>query len=215
MINDFSNQHSLVNQYLKELRDVTIQKDRLRFNRNIERLGEIFAYEISKVMPFKATETQTPLGTANTQEIAEQPVIATILRAGLPLQQGMLRYFDHADSAYISAYRDYYEDGTFNNVVVEYIATPSLEDRIFILADPMLATGNSIVLAYKEFIKKGKPKQIHIVSVIGSRQGVEYVKEHIPEATIWIAGIDEVLNEHSYIIPGLGDAGDLLFGEKL
>lgn len=214
MINDFSNQHSLVNQYLKELRDVTIQKDRLRFNRNIERLGEIFAYEISKKMPFKDTQTQTPLGTADTQEIAEQPVIATILRAGLPLQQGILRYFDNADCAYISAYRNHHPDGSFN-IVVEYIATPPLNDRILILADPMLATGSSIVLTYKEFIKKGKPKQIHIVSVIGSKQGVEYVQKHIPDATIWIAGVDEELDNHGYIIPGLGDAGDLLFGEKL
>lgn len=215
MIKDFNIQHSLVNQYLKELRDVTIQKDRLRFNRNIERLGEIFAYEISKVLPFKQTETQTPLGIAHTQVIAEQPVIATILRAGIPLQQGMLRYFDNADCAYISAYRNYNEDGTFKSVVVEYLATPALDDRIFILADPMLATGTSIVSTYKEFIKKGKPKHVHIVSVIGSKQGVEYVCKHIPEATIWIGGIDEVLNEHGYIIPGLGDAGDLLFGEKL
>ena len=201
----FSHKNSLVNQFLFELRDVNIQKDRNKFRNNISRIGE--------TMKYVQHDTHTPLGIAKSEVLEEQPVIATVLRAGLPLQAGLNNYFDQADLAYISAYRHHTSANNFE-IIVEYLACPDLTDRILILADPMLATGQSLVLTYEQFLKNGTPKEVHLVAVIGSQQGVDYVNKHMPEAQLWIGGIDEKLNEEGYIVPGLGHAGDLCFGEK-
>lgn len=209
----FANKNSLVNQFLHELRDVHIQKDRNKFRNNISRIGEIMAYEISKEMEYVPHNTATPMGIAQTVVLKEQPVLATVLRAGLPLQSGLNNYFDQADLAYISAYRHHTSSTQFE-IIVEYIACPDLTNRILILADPMLATGQSLVLTYEQFIEHGKPKAVHIVAVIGSKQGVAYVNKHMPDAQLWIGVIDDQLNEEGYIVPGLGDAGDLSFGKK-
>ncbi len=209
----FANQNSIVNQFIHELRDIEIQKDRNKFRNNISRIGEIMAYEISKTMQFVSHNTQTPLAMAKTKVLKEQPVIATVLRAGLPLQAGLNNYFDQADLAYISAYRHYTSPLNFE-IVVEYLACPDLTDRILILADPMLASGQSLVLTYEQFIKHGTPKEVHLVSVIGSKVGVDYVNKHLPNAQLWIGVIDDELNDEGYIVPGLGDAGDLSFGKK-
>lgn len=207
-------QSSLLHQFVSELRDVSIQQDRARFRKNIERIGQIMAYEISKVLEWKTVEVTTPLGKHASRQLAEQPVLATILRAGLSMHQGLLEFFDHADCAFISAYRNHYEDHSFD-IVVEYLACPDIEDKTLLLIDPMLATGQSIELTYKAILKRGKPKALHIVSLIGSRDGVEYLKEKLPGATLWLADMDDILNSDGYIVPGLGDAGDLSFGEKL
>ncbi len=212
-LNNLSAQNSIVLPILKELRDKNIQKDRYRFRKNIERIGMIAAYEISKVLKYKTTETLTPLGNADTVELKNQPVIATILRAGIPLQNGVNQLFNQADLAYISAYRHSLDSGGFE-IKVEYIASPSIENRVLILTDPMLATGQSLVMTYEQFLSQGTPSEVHLVSVIGSKDGVEYVKKHIPNATLWIGGIDETLSADGYIVPGLGDAGDLSFGSK-
>lgn len=212
-VKNLSAENSIVNQILKELRDKGIQQDRYRFRTNIERIGMIAAYEISKQMDYKPTQTETPLGISNTNEIADQPVIATVLRAGIPLQNGVNQLFNHADLAYISAYRHHINEHEFE-IKVEYLASPNLNNRVLILTDPMLATGQSLVLTYEQFLSQGKPKEVHLVSVIGSQQGVEYVKQHIPNATLWIGCIDDQLDENGYIVPGLGDAGDLSFGIK-
>lgn len=206
--------NSVFNQFVAEIRDHKIQQDRMRFRRNLERTGELFAYEISKTLPFQKTEVTTPLGVSEDQLIQEQPVLITILRAGLPLHQGLLNYLDQADNGYISAYRKHHKDGTFD-IELEYLACPSLEDRIVILCDPMLASGSSMVLAYKALLSKGKPKHCHIVSLIGSSEGLEYTKKNLPEnATIWLGALDHEMTAQSYIVPGLGDAGDLAFGTK-
>jgi uracil phosphoribosyltransferase len=206
--------NSVFNQYIAEIRDQKVQKDRLRFRRNLERAGEIFAYEISKTLPFVKTEVITPLGVSEDMLIQEQPVLITILRAGLPLHQGLLNYLDNADNGYISAYRKHYKDGSFD-IELEYLACPSLEGRTVILSDPMLATGSSMVLAYKALLSKGKPKHTHIVGLIGSSEGVEYTKKNLPKNTsIWMGAVDEEMTAQSYIVPGLGDAGDLAFGTK-
>lgn len=212
-IENFSAQNSIVHQILKELRDKDIQKDRYRFRKNIERFGMIAAYEISRQLSMISTKTQTPLGTADTMELGQQPVIATVLRAGLSLQAGVNAIFNQADLAYISAYRKHITPTEFE-IVVEYLACPKLAGRILILTDPMLATGRSLVMTYRQFLKHGQPSEVHLVSVIGSSEGVEYVSARIPEAKLWIGAIDPELNEFGYIIPGLGDAGDLCFGEK-
>jgi uracil phosphoribosyltransferase len=209
----FANKNSIVNQFLHELRDLHIQKDRNKFRNNISRIGEIIAYEISKTLEYVPHLTTTPMGIAETSILKEQPVIATVLRAGLPLQAGLNNCFDQADLAYISAYRHHTSPISFE-IIVEYLACPDLTDRILILADPMLATGQSLVLTYEQFMKQGKPKEVHLVSVIGSKEGVAYVNKHMPEAQLWIGVIDDELNEEGYIVPGLGDAGDLSFGEK-
>lgn len=209
-----SKELSSVHSIMQALRDVNMQKNRYLFRKNIERLGFILAYELSKTLEYKDTQTTTPLGIAQTKELENQPIIATILRAGIPLQQGASQLFADADLAYISAYRKYTSETDFE-VVVEYLATPDLNGRILILTDPMLATGRSLVSSYKEFIKKGSPKSVHILSVLGSKTGIEFVQKEIPEATLWIAEVDEKLDDHGYIIPGLGDAGDLSFGEKV
>jgi uracil phosphoribosyltransferase len=210
-----ANKNTLIDRFVAELRDVEIQKDRMRFRRNLERIGEILAYEISKEYPFENREVRTPLGTAIVPEPTEEPVIATILRAGLPLHQGVLNYFDRADSTFISAYRmPHTEDGKFD-IKIEYMASPALDNRIVILTDPMLATGSSMVLAYEALLTRGTPKHIHIVAAIGSTQGLDYTLSELPEnVTIWLAAIDDKLTAHSYIVPGLGDAGDLAFGIK-
>lgn len=215
MVHDLSLSNSIINQFVAELRDVTIQNDRMRFRRNLERIGEIFAYEISKTISFGLKDVTTPLGIANVPVLSEQPIIGTILRAGLPLHSGILNYFDSADNAFISAYRKHHKDGSFD-IKLEYVGSPSLENRILILCDPMLATGSSMVMTYKALMDKGIPKHTHIVCALASIEGIEYVKRNLPEnVTIWAAAIDEELTAQSYIVPGLGDAGDLAYGSKL
>jgi len=210
-----SNTNSLANVFISELRDVDIQKDSLRFRKNLERLGEVFAYEISKELEYDAIEVTTPLGIANTFTLKDQPVIATILRAGLPLHQGLLNYFDRAGNAFISAYRKHHKDSTFE-IKIEYLSSPSIEGKDLIICDPMLATGQSMYLAYKAMLQKGKPKHIHVIGLIASVEGVNYVKKHFPEnTTIWLGAVDDELTVKSYIVPGLGDAGDLAYGGKL
>ncbi len=214
MIVNLSNNNSLVNQFVSEIRDVKIQKDRLRFRRNIERIGEISAYEISKTLEYKNRSIQTSLGKIDVPVLKEQPILGTILRAGLPLHNGLLNYFDQADNAFISAYRHHHEDGTFE-IRLEYLASSSIENKILIIADPMLATGNSMALTLQEVFKLGRPKHTHIVCVIASEAGVEKVRNSIDNFTLWTAAIDKELNSMAYIVPGLGDAGDLAFGEKI
>lgn len=216
MIHNLSAQNSIFNQYILELRDVEIQKDSMRFRRNLERMGEIFAYEVSKTLEFKSVQTRTPLGVAETKQLAEQPVIGTILRAGLPLHLGFLNYFDKAQNAFISAYRRHHKNNTFE-IVVEYVACPDLTDKVLILCDPMLATGGSLVLTYKALLAKGAPKHTHIVCAVASQQGIDHLKANMPNNnyTLWCGAIDEELTAQSYIVPGLGDAGDLSFGVKL
>ena len=210
-----SQQNSVANHYMSELRDVTIQKDSLRFRRNVERMGEIIAYEISKTFAFKSQEVTTQLGVSVETIIAEQPVLATVLRAGLPLHYGMHSMLDHAENAFVSAYRKVHKDGSFD-VKVEYMTAPDLNGKVLILSDPMLATGTSLELAYKALLRRGTPKHIHIVAVIASSEGVDYLKKNLPaNVSFWIGAVDEELTAHSFIVPGLGDAGDLAFGEKL
>jgi uracil phosphoribosyltransferase len=216
MIHILSEQNSIFNQYVAELRDVNIQNDSMRFRRNLERMGEIMSYEISKTMDYKTQETTTPLGIAETSHLIDQPVIATILRAGLPMHIGVLNYFDKAQNAFISAYRRHHKDNTFD-IHVEYVSSPNLDGKVLILCDPMIATGGSIVLAYKAILAKGTPKHVHIISAISSKEGIDFVKANLPTKnfTIWCGAVDEELTAHSYIVPGLGDAGDLAFGEKI
>jgi uracil phosphoribosyltransferase len=208
--------NSLFSRFVAEIRDVEIQKDPMRFRRNMERMGEIYAYEISKTLEYKKTQTNTPLGEADTVTFASEPVVATILRAGLPLHFGILNFFDRAENAFISAYRKHHKDNTFE-IALEYVACPDLTDKTLILCDPMLATGSSMTLTYKQLLIKGRPKHTHLVSVIASKQGVDFVKTHMPDNnyTLWCGAIDEELTAHAYIVPGLGDAGDLAFGNKL
>ncbi|MBL7756958.1 MAG: uracil phosphoribosyltransferase [Chitinophagaceae bacterium] len=214
MVINLSEQHSLVSNWVSELRDVDVQHDRMRFRRNLERIGEIAAYEISKVLPFVEKEVQTPLGIANSKVLASQPVLATILRAGLPLHQGMLNYFDKADNAFISAYRKHNKDGSFE-ISLDYISCPELENRTIIVSDPMLATGSSLVKTIHFLKEEGNPKEIHIVAAIACTVGIEYVKREEPSVTIWCGDIDDELTAKGYIVPGLGDAGDLAFGTKV
>lgn len=207
--------NSVLNTFISEIRDQKIQKDPLRFRRNIERIGEVLAYEMSKDLPYKSKTVTTPLGTKIVQVSDEDMVLCSILRAGLPLHQGVLNYFDKIENAFISAYRKIKDNGDFD-IRVEYFASPSLQDKTLILADPMLATGQSLVSTYKALLSHGIPKEFHVFAVIGSTEGIDYIQKHLPENThLWIATIDETLNDHGYIIPGLGDAGDLAFGNKL
>jgi uracil phosphoribosyltransferase len=215
MVIDLSKNNSLLNHWVAELRDVNVQNDRMRFRRNIERIGEVAAYELSKTLQFKSVEVTTPLGVAPTQFLTEQPVLATILRAGLPLHHGMLNYFDKADNAFISAYRKHHPDGSFE-ISLEYLSCPNLNDRVLILCDPMLATGASLVETIQAIQKTYTPSQIHIVVTIASQKGIEHVEKELGADTpIWCAAIDPTLNDKSYIVPGLGDAGDLAFGTKM
>jgi hypothetical protein len=212
---NFAEHNSLISQYMTEMRDVNIQKDMLRFRRNLERVGEIMAYEISKTLNYRTVETLTPLDVAKTSVIDSQVVLATIFRAGVPFHQGFLNYFDNAQNAFVSAYRKYKEKENFD-VCIEYLASPRLDGKTLVLADPMLATGASMELSYRALLTKGNPAQIHVASVIASRQAVDYICEKFPEdrTTVWIGAIDEHINAHSYIVPGLGDAGDLAYGVK-
>jgi len=207
--------NSIFNHFIREIRDVSIQNDSMRFRRNIERIGEIFAYEISKKMGFKNREITTPLGISIESLIDNKPVLATILRAGLPLHQGFLNYFDSSDNCFISAYRKHKKSGDFE-VKIEYMSSPDLDGKTVILCDPMLASGASMILATKALLSKGKPKHVHIVAVIASAEGVDYVKENIPikECTLWLGALDQEMTAQSYIVPGLGDAGDLAYGQK-
>ena len=216
MIHILSEHSSILNQYIAEIRDQAIQQDRIRFRRNMERIGEIFAYEISKTLVYKQATTHTVLGEADTRVLEQQPVVGTILRAGLPLHTGLLNIFDGAQNAFVSAYRRHHKDNSFD-IHVEYLSTPSLDDKTLIICDPMLATGSSMVLSYQALLGKGKPRHTHIVAVIASREGVDYVKKHLPgdNDTLWLGAVDEELTAHAYIVPGLGDAGDLAYGEKL
>ena len=214
-IYNFSQYSSLYNKFLSELRDENIQKDSMRFRKNLERLGEISAYEISKTLQDNSQLTKTPLGTSKTNVPSENLVLATVLRAGLPLHNGLLKYYDNAENCFISAYRKHTSKEEFE-VEIQYMASPNLSDKIVLLSDPMLATGRSMVLAYKALLKKGIPSKIHIVCVIGSEQGVEYISKNFPkDTTLWIGGIDSKMTSESYIVPGLGDAGDLAFGKKV
>lgn len=211
---DFSKTNSVLNKFLAEIRDVNIQNDRIRFRTNVQRIGEIIAYEISRELSYETQDVTTPLGIAEARVPSDQLVVAAILRAGLPLHQGVLNFFDDAENAFVSAYRKYNDDYNFD-VHVEYIASPSIDDKVLVLCDPMLATGCSMELAYEALLAKGTPKKLHVVSLIASRQAIEYLEDKLPEdATVWVAAVDEFLNQHKYIVPGLGDAGDLAFGEK-
>ncbi len=216
IIHNLEQNNSLVNKYIAELRDVTIQKDSMRFRRNIERIGEIISYEFSKILNYEEKEVTTPLGIKKSFLPKDEIVVCSILRAGLPIHNGILNYFDDAENAFISAYRYHPNNDAAFEIKVEYLASPSLEGKTLIIADPMLATGNSMVAVYDTLLKQGTPKEIHVFAVIGAKQGVEFIAEKLPENThLWIATIDEELNDHGYIIPGLGDAGDLAFGSKL
>ena len=212
---NFDETPSLVSQYMAELRDITVQTDPLRFRHNLERIGQIMAYEISKTIKYKKEEIATPLATAQCNVIEEQIVLGTIFRAGVPFHQGFLSYFDKAQNAFVSAYRKYKEKENFD-IFIEYIASPRLDGKTLILADPMLATGASMELSYKALLTKGNPTKLHIASVIASKAAVDYIKATFPadRTTLWIGAIDNEINSHSYIVPGLGDAGDLAYGVK-
>ncbi len=214
MIINLSQQHSLISNWIGELRDAEIQVDRMRFRRNLERIGEVAAYELSKVLPFVEREVQTSLGIATAKVLKEQPVLATILRAGLPLHQGLLNYFDQADNAFISAYRKHNKDGSFE-ISLDYVSCPELENRVIIISDPMLATGSSLVKTIHFLKEEGHPREIHIVVAIACTVGIEYVKREEPSVTVWCGDIDDELTAKGYIVPGLGDAGDLAYGTKV
>jgi uracil phosphoribosyltransferase len=214
-VHNLSTERSIFNQYMAELRDVTIQNDSMRFRRNTERMGEIMAYEISKHLEFDEVEVTTPLGEADCFVLNQQPVLATILRAGLPLHQGLLNYFDKAENSFISAYRKHHKGQDSFEVEIEYLSSPSIEGKTVILCDPMLATGASMVLAYKALMQRGTPKHIHVAAVIASKEGVEFTRRNLPpNTTIWIGAIDAEMTAQAYIVPGLGDAGDLSYGTK-
>ncbi|MFM1932211.1 MAG: uracil phosphoribosyltransferase [Bacteroidota bacterium] len=214
MIQELGRQHSILNRFLAEIRDAEIQKDRMRFRRNLERIGEVMAYEISKRLPETTLDVTTPLGEANMVVPDGSPILATILRAGLPFHQGFLNYFDASDNAFVSAYRRYHKGGEFE-IEVEYVSCPTIEGKDVIIIDPMLATGSSVECVYKALRAFGTPRHVHIAAVIASNQGVNYVRKQLPEnITIWAAAIDHELTAQAYIVPGLGDAGDLAFGSK-
>ena len=215
-INNLEKTDSVFNQIMAELRDATIQQDRMRFRRNLERIGEIMAYEISKTFEYDDEEVQTPLGIKEIRTMHEQPVIATILRAGLPFHNGMLSMFDHADCAFIAAYRKYDKNEEDSEIRVEYYSSPNLDDRILILCDPLLATGESIVKTLQGLMEEDEPKQIHIAVAVAAQDGIDYVKRTMSRqpVTIWVGSIDEELTARAYVVPGMGDVGDLAYGEK-
>ncbi|MDE6248940.1 MAG: uracil phosphoribosyltransferase [Paramuribaculum sp.] len=212
---NFADHNSIINQYMAELRDVNIQKDMLRFRLNLERIGELMAYEISKTLNYTDREIQTPLAVANNKVLDTQVVLATIFRAGVPFHQGMLNIFDHSQNAFVSAYRKYKEKENFD-VCIEYLASPLLDGKTLIIADPMLATGASMELSYRALITKGNPAHIHVASVIASNAAIDYIRATFPQekTTLWVGAVDPEINSHSYIVPGLGDAGDLAYGVK-
>lgn len=214
MVVNLSEEYSLLCDWISEIRDEEVQKDRMRFRRNLERIGEVAAIEISKVLPYTEREVQTPMGTATAKSLKDQPVIATILRAGLPLHQGLLNYFDKADNAFISAYRKHNRDGSFE-ISLDYISCPELEGRAVIISDPMLATGSSLVKTIQFLREEGHPSEIHVVVAIACTVGIEYVLRAEPNCKIWCGDIDDELTAKGYIVPGLGDAGDLAFGTKV
>jgi uracil phosphoribosyltransferase len=214
MVINLSEQYSLLSDWVGELRDKEVQMDRMRFRRNLERIGEVAAYEISKQLDFAERETETPLGTSVCKVLKAQPVLATILRAGLPLHQGLLNYFDKADNAFISAYRKHNKDGSFD-ISLDYISCPELENRVVIISDPMLATGSSLVKTIQYLREEGHPSAIHIVVAIACTVGIEYVHRSEPNVKIWCGSIDDELTAKGFIVPGLGDAGDLAFGLKV
>jgi|SRR5690606_17086558 Uracil phosphoribosyltransferase len=213
MVNVLTKQNSVANHFLAELRNLEVQQDRMRFRRNMERLGEIFAYEISKTLSYVPTEVETPLGTAETALLTEQPVLATVLRAGIPLHQGMLNIFDQADCTFIGAYRKTKKSGAFE-IRKEYVSTVNLDNRTVILIDPMLATGRTVVLTCKELLDDFKIKRLLIVSAIASEEGITHVRAFLPQAQLWVGAVDSELTSKAYIVPGLGDAGDLAYGTK-
>ncbi|MEZ4856900.1 MAG: uracil phosphoribosyltransferase [Gelidibacter sp.] len=215
-IHNLSEKNSILNTFISELRDVNIQKDSMRFRRNIERIGEVLGYEMSKVLSYKTSTITTPLGTCEMNLLENDIVLCSILRAGVPLHNGLLTYFDNAQNAFISAYRQHQKQPDSFEIVVEYLACPSLENKTLILADPMLATGQSLVATFEALKPFGIPKEVHLVCVIGAQDGIDYISNHFKKDThLWIAAVDQKLNDKGYIIPGLGDAGDLAFGEKL
>lgn len=215
IVNILDAKKSILNKFISEIRDVKIQKDSMRFRRNIGRIGEIIGYELSKSLVFENNTVTTPLGTKIVATPEKDIVLCSILRAGLPLHEGLLNYFDDAENGFISAYRKHISETEFE-IKVEYFASPNLDNKTLILADPMLATGQSITAVYEGLKKHGTPKEIHLACVIGSTEGIEYIKDYFPENTkLWIGTVDEKLNDHGYIVPGLGDAGDLAYGIKL
>ena len=214
MVVNLSDQHSLLSNWVSELRDVEIQTDRMRFRRNLERIGEVAAYEISKTMAWQEKEVSTPLGIANCKVLQAQPVLATILRAGLGMHTGLLNYFDKAENAFISAYRKHNPDGSFE-ISIEYMSCPEIDGKVVIISDPMIATGASLVKAIQYLKEEGVIKELHIVCAIACTVGIEYVLREQPKATIWCGDIDDEITAKGYIVPGLGDAGDLAFGQKM
>jgi len=215
-VHNLSDENSIFGNFLQEIRDVKIQKDSLRFRKNMERMGEIMAYEISKTLSFKEENVQTPLGIAPTQVVADNVVLSTVFRAGLPFHQGFLNYFDRAENAFVSAYRKY-KDALKFEIMTEYIASPQLNGKTLILVDPMLASGSSLELSFKALLRNGEPAHVHVAAIIASETGVQHVKEFFPQekTTLWTGAIDPVLDAHSYIVPGLGDAGDLAYGGRM
>jgi uracil phosphoribosyltransferase len=215
-IHYISEQNSILNHFLAQIRDISIQKDSMRFRKNIERIGEIMAYELSKTLDYKPVAVQTPLGLKQTTTLADHVVLCSILRAGLALHQGFMNFFDEAENGFVSAYRHHYNQDDAFEILVEYQAAPSFQDKNLILIDPMLATGQSIVAVFNQLHLEQKPKEIHIAVVIAAPEGIAYLEAHLPkECHLWVAALDERLNEKNYIIPGLGDAGDLAYGSKL
>ena len=213
MVKNLGENHSLVSNWISELRATAVQGDRMRFRRNIERIGEVIAYEISKTLAWEEQDITTPLGISKTKLLKTQPVLGTILRAGLPLHQGMLNYFDKADNAFIAAYRKHHTDGSFD-ISLEYLSCPVIDNRVLIICDPMLATGASLVKTIDLLKKEGIPSEIHVAAVIASTEGIDFLRRHEPTVKIWCGSIDEELTAKGYIVPGLGDEGDLAFGEK-
>jgi len=215
-IKHVSAQNSILNKFITEIRDKHIQKDSLRFRTNIERMGEIISYEMSKTLTYESKDIVTPLGVKQMNVLNDQVVLASILRAGLPLHMGVLRIFDDAENAFISAYRQHIDGSDQFNIQIDYIATPSIDGKVLVLVDPMLATGQSLIGVYEKLLQFGNPKQIHVISIIGSQQGIDFIDQNLPDnAYLWIADFDKELNDKGYIVPGLGDAGDLAYGKKL
>ncbi len=214
MVTNLSDSNSILCNWIAQIRDVNTQQDRMRFRRNMERIGEVAAYELSKYLPYNECKIQTPMGEADCTQLSQTPVLATILRAGLPLHQGVMNYFDAADNAFVAGYRKHHRDGTFE-IAQYYVTSPDIEGRPMIIADPMLATGSSLALAIESLQENGKPTQLHIVVAIACTVGIEHIKRKFPEAYIWAGAIDDELTARGYIVPGLGDAGDLSFGNKM
>lgn len=213
MVTNLSDSNSILCSWIAQIRDINIQQDRMRFRRNMERIGEVAAYELSKYLPYNNITVQTPMGEAECTELSQTPVLATILRAGLPLHQGVINYFDSADNAFVAGYRKHHRDGSFE-IAQYYVTSPDCTDRPLIITDPMLASGASLVTALQSLTEDGKPAQIHIVAAIACTVGIEQIKRKFPEAYIWAGAIDDELTARGYIVPGLGDAGDLAFGIK-